>query len=198
MVDCAETHPRAVVGALLLNWEEPHRVFQVAPRWSFWRGGMQHWRKQTVWSVPEDPWEVELIVGNCVLYPAEAIREVGLMDEARLPQYGDAEYTPRMRRSGWQLFIEPRARIFCKPNDKISGFRYLSVRRMLNELLFRPTGPYSFRRRLYGSLGSAPNRLQGLLAVPVFYIRVLLGINSEGKWGETLREKPLKEISATK
>lgn len=193
LVECAEKHSRSVVGALLLNWNAPHRVFQVSPQWSFWRGGMRHWRKQTVWSVPEGPWEVELIVGNCVLYPAEAIREAGLMDEVRLPQFGDAEYTPRMRRNGRKLLVEPRARVFCKPNDETSGFRHLSLRKKLSEMLLRSTGPYSLKRRIYSNLGSAPSRLQGLLAVPVFYVRVLLGINSEGKWGEKQPEKPLRE-----
>src|SRR4029453_10583285 len=31
MVECAEKYPRSVIGALLLDWSEPHRVFQVAP-----------------------------------------------------------------------------------------------------------------------------------------------------------------------
>jgi len=193
LVKSAELHERSVIGALLLDWSTPHKVFQVSPRWSFWRGGMCHWRKQTVWSVPDRPWKVELIVGNCVLYPVEAINEAGLMDEKRLPQFGDAEYTPRMRRKGWQLLIEPRARVFCKPNDENSGFRDISLRKKVNELLFRPVGPYSFSRRLYGNLGAAPDRLQGLLAVPIFYLRVLLGLNSEGRWGEKLAEKDLKE-----
>ena len=194
LVDCAERNSRSVVGALLLNWSLPHQVFQVSPQWSFWRGGMRHWRKQTVWSVPDDPWEVELIVGNCVLYPADAVREVGLMDEVDLPQYGDAEYTPRMRRKGWKLLIEPKARVFCKPNDEISGFRHLPLRKKLNEMLFRSTGPYSLRRRIHANLGAAPNRLQGLLAVPIFYARTLFGINSEGNWAAEQPEKPLRDV----
>ena len=196
MVDCAESNPRSVVGALLLNWETPHKVFQVAPKWNFWRGGIQHWRRQTVWTMPKEPWEVGLIVGNCVLYPAAAVREVGLMDERRLPQFGDAEYTPRMLRRGWQLRIEPRARVFCKPNDEISGFRHLSIKKKIDEILFKRTGPYSLWRRMYGNLGAAPNRLQALLALPVFYLRVLIGRNAEGPWGDTQPEIALEEMHA--
>ncbi|MEP6847687.1 MAG: glycosyltransferase family 2 protein [Acidobacteriota bacterium] len=196
MIECAETHPRSVIGALLLNWETPHKILQVSPQWKFWLGGMRHWRKQTVWSVPEGPWETELIVGNCVLYPVEAIRNVGLMNEALLPQFGDAEYTPRMRRKGWRLLIEPRARVFCKPNDETTGFRHLSLTRMLRELMSPPTGAYSVRRRIYANLAAAPNRLQGLLALPIFYFRVLLGINSEGRWGDAQPEKPLRDTYA--
>ncbi|MEP7075997.1 MAG: glycosyltransferase family 2 protein [Acidobacteriota bacterium] len=194
MVDCAESNPKSIVGALLLNWETPHKVFQVAPKWDLLRGGIQHWRRQTIWTVPEEPWEVELVVGNCVLYPAVVVREVGLMDERRLPQFGDAEYTPRMRRRGWRLFIEPCARVFCKPNDEISGFRHLSINEKIKEMLVKKTGPYSLRRRIYGNLGAAPTTLQALIATPIFYIRVLIGKNSEGKWGSEQPEAALKEV----
>ena len=194
LVECAESHPNSVVGALLLNWETPHKVFQVSPKWDLWRGGVRHWHNQTVWTVPDKPWAVELIVGNCVLYPVEAIRRVGLMDEKRLVQYGDAEYTPRIRRKGWNLLIEPRARVFCKPNDTITGFRSLPLSEKLRESFFRSAGPYSLKRRLYMNLAAAPNRLQGLAALPIFYVRVLLGMNPEGKWATDQDEKTLKEV----
>ena len=198
MVECAEKHPRSVVGALLLDWDAPPRIFQVAPKWNTWWGGYRHWRNQTVWTVPSEPWEVELIVGNCVLFPAEAVREVGLMDEKKLVQYGDAEYTPRMRRRGWRLLIEPKARVFCQPNVIVSGFRKLSLREKFSEIFFKPHAPYSVRRRFNSVVGGAPNKLEGLLAVPIFYLRVLIGRNVEGKWGAGLSEPPLSEIYAEK
>src|SRR5437016_13918963 len=49
LVKCAEKHPGSVVGPLLLNWETPHKLFQVSPRWGLWTGGFRHWQKQTVW-----------------------------------------------------------------------------------------------------------------------------------------------------
>lgn len=197
MVDCAERHPRSVVGALLLDWETPHKLFQVSPQFELLGGGFRHWYKQTVWTVPAKPWRVELIVGNCVLYPAAAVREVGLMDEKKLVQYGDAEYTPRMLRRGWQLLIEPRARVFCKPNDPVSGFRNLTASEKVRQLLFAPTGPYSLRRRLYMNLGGARNPFVGLLAVPIFFVRLALGRNIEGRWALAQDERPLSETFAS-
>lgn len=197
LVECAKFNPRSVIGALLLNWDTPHQLFQVSPRWELWSGGFRHWRRQTVWTVPADPWEVELIVGNCVLYPAEAVREVGLMDEKRFDQYGDAEYTPRMRRRGWRLLIEPRARVFCKPNDLVTGFRKLPFRKKFEAIFTNVTGPYSLKRRLNMSFGGAPNLLQGILAIPIFFIRYLLGRNIEGSWGMAQDEKPLAETFAS-
>lgn len=196
MVECAEKHPRSVIGPLLLDWTTPHAVFQVAPQWELFRGGYRHWFRQTVWTIPNGPWEVELIVGNCVLYPAAAVREVGLMDEKHLPQYGDAEYTPRMRRAGWHLIIEPRARTFCKPNDPASGFRRLPFKKKVKRFFFDPFGPYSFRRRFYGSIGGAPNLLEGLAAIPIYYFRLLIGRNTEGKWALRQAEEPLAKTFA--
>jgi GT2 family glycosyltransferase len=195
MVACAENHPRSVIGALLLNWERPHSVFQVSPRWELLRGGFRHWHKQTVWTVPAKPWRVEIIVGNCVLYPAEAVKEVGLMDEKRLAQYGDAEYTPRMKRMGWNLLIEPRARIFCKPNDPIFGFMKQPVRKKI-KLLVIPASPYSLQRRIYATIGSAPNKILGILAIPVFIVRYVLGKSQEGSWSLAQDEEPLSKIFA--
>lgn len=196
MVECAEKHPRSVVGAVLLDWQSPHKLFQVSPRWELWKGGYRHWYKQTIWTIPNRPWEVELIVGNCVMYPAKAIEEVGLMDEKHLPQYGDAEYTPRMRRSGWRLIIEPQARVFCKTNDDISGFRKLAWRQQLDRLLLDSTSPYSLRRRFYASLGGAPDRLQALLAIPVSIARILVGRSYESSYALTRDEPPITETFA--
>lgn len=196
MVRCAERYPKSVVGSLLLDWSTPHKIFQVAPRWELIRGGYRHWRNQTVWTVPDRPWEVELIVGNCVLFPADAVREVGLMDEKHLAQYGDAEYTPRMRRAGWRLIIEPTARTFCKPNDLITGFRKMPLSKKVKLLLFDPTGPYSLKRRFFASLGGAPNRFQGLLSIPIFYFRLLIGKNQDGPWAATQPEEPLSTTYA--
>ncbi len=193
MIGTALQFPKSVVGAVLVNWDDRTSIFQVAPKWNLWWGGMRHWVKQSVNTLPKMPWKVELIVGNCILFPAAAIREVGLMDAKRLPQYGDAEYTPRMRRAGWTLLIDPRARVYCKPNDipeRISG---MPVRSLIGKMLFDPYHPHSLRRRLNTSLGSAPNKLQGYAAVFIFFARILLGRNVEGRWAFSQTESPLSE-----
>ena len=37
---------------------------------------------------------------------------------------------------GRYLVIEPNARVFCKPNDMVSGFRTLSIQKKLQKLIF--------------------------------------------------------------
>jgi GT2 family glycosyltransferase len=196
MVECAEKYSRSILGALLLDWTTPHKVFQVSPKWDFWRGGFRHWQKQTVWTLPKKPWEVELIVGNCVLYPAQAVREAGLMDAKRLPHFGDAEYTPRLRKKGWRLLIEPRARVFCQPNTPPKSLRKMSFAEIFKAFFTEPMNPHSLWRRYYATVCGAPNRLQGLLALPLFFVRIALGKDAEGKWATLQDEKPLSEMFA--
>lgn len=197
MLATAEANPKSVVGSLLVNWDDRESIFQVAPKWNVWWGGMRHWVKQSIHTIPKLPWEVELIVGNCVLFPASAIREVGLMDAERLPQYGDAEYTPRMRKAGWRLMIDPRAKVYCKPNDVPERIAKMSLRRMAATMLADPYHPHSLRRRLNMIVGSAPSKPQGYAAFVIFFCRVLLGRNVEGRWAIEQNEPPLSDIYKT-
>lgn len=70
MIETAEKGKKRVVGSLLLLWDQPHKLFQVSPIWSTWIGSWRHWYQQTVWTIPNKPWRVGLIVGNCVLVPS--------------------------------------------------------------------------------------------------------------------------------
>lgn len=181
LIDCAERHPRTVVGALLLLWDQPHRVFQVAPVWDTWKGGWQHWYQQSIWTAPKTPWQVDVIVGNCVLYPAAVFAECGLMNPRVSAQYGDAEFTTRLRKRGWRLLIEPRARVFCQPNYEHISLTSRPLRKQV-ELLFRKRGSgmnimHQFRQSIY----TGPTKRSGIAAFAAFYARVarrkLLGSN---------------------
>ncbi|MBK8811521.1 MAG: glycosyltransferase family 2 protein [Acidobacteria bacterium] len=196
MIATARRNSRSIVGALLLLWDEPHRIFQVAPRWETFSGGFRHWVKQTVWTVPAKPWEVELIVGNCVLFPVAAIRENGLMNEKRFPHFGDAEYTPRMRRNGWKLLVDPSARVFCQPNNLPPRVRKMGAKKLFRTLFIDLGNTHSLRRRFLANWYGAPNRFEALLAFPVFFIRWAIGKNIEGSYAETVPEPPLFETYA--
>lgn len=194
MVRCAEKFPRSVVGATLLLWDEPERIFQISPKWETFGGGWRHWQEQTIHTIPGKPWEVDLIVGNCVLFPVEAIRAVGLMNEKKLVQFGDAEYTPRMKKHGWRLLIEPRARVFCQPNDTPPQLRRMPLRKIIKTLFFEPTNAHSLNRKLQTNLSGAPNRLAGLTSFSVFLIYAALGLIIKKRVAG--KEKPLSETFA--
>jgi len=174
MVETAEKYPRSVVGSLLLLWDVPHKLFQVAPIWNTLKGGWQHWEQQTIWTVPTKPWEVDIIVGNCVLVPVKAIREQGLMNSKRYPNFGDAEYTPRLKRNNWRLLIDPRARVFCQPNITPKRIGSMSLKEKFNALFLNLGHGQNLRRHFYHYVDSAPSRLQGFIGFIIFFINAFL------------------------
>jgi GT2 family glycosyltransferase len=174
MVETAERRPRTVVGCLLLNWDEPHRVFQVAPRWRTWRGGWQHLQEQTVWTMPHTAFEVETIVGNCTLFPTAAFREEGLFADRWLPHFGDAEFTPRLRKRGWRLLIDPRARVFNQPNESPPKLADMSWRERYRVLWKEYNHAHNLRNRFMMYWLGAPTKLKGLIAYAVYVSRLPL------------------------
>lgn len=197
MVETAEKGDKRVVGSLLLLWDEPHKLFQVSPQWSTWIGSWRHWYQQTVWTIPAKPWRVGLIVGNCVLVPASAFREHGLMDERRYPNFGDAEYTPRLRKAGWELVIDPRARVFCQPNTSPPAVRKLTIKQKFNDLFVDLKKVQNLRRRFYAYWDSAPSKFAGTVGFAVFVVRILIGKNPETEaWINSHPEPPLSETFA--
>lgn len=194
LVETAEANPRSVVGPLLLLWDQPHKIFQIAPVWNTWLGGWQHWYQQTIWSVPDRPFEVDLIVGNCVLVPTEAIRECGLMNSKRYPNFGDAEYTPRLKRAGWRLVIDPRSRVFCQPNTVPPRVRKKGIKALINDLFIDLKNIHNLRRRWYSYIDGAPSKLKGAIAFVSFFVRAAIGRSPESAaFGENRAEPPLKE-----
>lgn len=193
LVSTAEKHPRSIVGSLLLLWDTPHKLFQVSPQWNTWTGGWRHWYHQTVWTIPQKPWKVDIIVGNCVLFPVEAFEEAGLMDSKRYPNFGDAEITPRLRKMGWTLLIEPKARVFCQPNNIPARVNKMSIREKFNALFADLKHIHNLRRRFYSNWDGAPNKFKGVSAFIIFFIRLFFKRNAEGDWIKNQKEKPLYE-----
>lgn len=198
MVDTARAYPRSVVGALLFRWDTPDRLFQTAPVWDTWRGGWRHWYHQSSRTVPDRPWTVDLIVGNCVLVPREAFDACGLMDARRFPNFGDAEFTPRLRKAGWRLIIDPRAHVRCQPNSARRSVRTLRRAAMVRHLVTELGHPDNVRRRFYAYWHGAPTPLHGLVAFVMFFLRWALGRNIEGAWALAQKEPPLRDTFAAR
>lgn len=55
--------------------------------------------------------QIEVAVGCCVLMKAEALRKVGLFDEAYFAYHEDVDWSLRARHAGYQLFYEPYSRV---------------------------------------------------------------------------------------
>lgn len=169
LINTARHHPRSVVGAVLLLWDEPHKVFQVAPEWNALQGGWVLPQNLSVFDFPKEAFEVEGIVGNCVLYPVEAIRECGLMDEEKFPHgWGDIQYTVRMKKMGWKLLIEPKALVWNEPNTYPKPLHQTSLTTILRNLLLNKRHPLNLRRQFRAVWESAPTKIQALIAFGIY------------------------------
>lgn len=198
MVETAKRHPRSIVGSLLLLWDTPHKLFQTSPVWDTWSGGWRHWYSQTVWTVPAKPWKVDLIVGNCLLVPATAFSECGLMNSKRYPNFGDAEFTPRLKKLGWQLLVDPRAHVFCQPNTSPPRIRSMGLKKLFSALVVDLGNNHNLRRRFYANMDGAPSKVQGFTAFIVFMARAIFGKNHErGESRQGRSEDPLSKTFAS-
>ncbi len=197
LVETAEKNHQSVVGSLLLLWDTPHKVFQVAPIFQILSGGWRHWHQQTVWTVPRKAFEVDLIVGNCVLFPTRVFTEYGLLNSQRYPHFGDAEFTPRLKKKGWQLLIDPRSRVFCQPNTVPQKVTDMTLGQKFNALFTNVGHVHNLRKRLYINLDGARNPLIGFAAYLIFFARLVLKKNVESsQWANKQNEKPLAEVFA--
>lgn len=173
LVACAEANPHSIVGALLLLWNEPHKVFQVAPKWNLLRGGWDLPHDKAAWDFPTETFEVEGLVGNCLIYPAAAIKEVGLMDEKKFPHgWGDVQYTIKMKNAGWRLLIEPRALVWCEPNTYPKPLHSVGVGKALKNLFVNQRHPLNLNRQFTARWESAPSKLQAILAFGVYLAQI--------------------------
>ena len=153
LVKTAAKNPRSIVGALLLLWNEPHKVFQVGQIWNTFRGGWQMPENLTAFNVGQKAFEVECIVGNCVLFPVRAIEENGLMDEKKFPHgWGDAQYLMRMRKAGWKLLVEPKSFVWCEPNTNSAPLTAV-IKKYFKNFVYQPTASAKFTETIYRPLG---------------------------------------------
>ena len=176
LIVAAEANPRSIVGSLLLLWNEPHRVFQIDFKWQTLVGGWQQSENSTAFDYPKNAFEVEGMAGNCVLFPAEAIRECGLMDEAKFPHgWGDMQYVVRMKKMGWRLLVEPRSLVWCEPNTNPKPLHQLGLREVARVLFRNRRHPLNLQRQFIARWESAPTKIHGLFGF-VFYL-----LNFSGK-----------------
>ncbi len=175
LVAAAQQEPKAVIGALLLLWDAPHKVFQVGQTWSTFHGGWQIPDDLTAFNVPQTPFEVGGLAGNCMLVPAEAIRQCGLMDERAFPYgWGDTQWTTTLKKAGWRLLVEPRSYVWCEPNTYPPPLSALSSRERLRVLFVNERHPVNLKRQFQAMWHSAPSKPAALAAFVVYSSKLVL------------------------
>ncbi len=169
LVKTAEDKSRSVVGALLLLWNVPHKVFQVDFKWKTSSGGWFQPENMTAFDFPETAFEVEGMAGNCILFPVEAIRECGLLDEEKFPHnWGDIQYVVRMKKAGWRLLIEPKSYVWCEPNTNAKPLHQSSKREVLQNLFSNERHPLNLKRQFLVRWYSAPTKVKGIIGFFIY------------------------------
>ena len=175
LIETADANPRSVVGSLLLLWNEPHKVFQVGFEWKTLAGGWSQREDLTAFDFPDAAFEVEGMAGNCVLFPIEAIRECGLMDEKNFPHgWGDIQYVVRMKKMGWKLLVEPKSLVWCEPNTYPKPLHHLPLKEIFRVLFVNRRHPLNLQRQLIARWESAPSKAQAFLGF-LIYLSTLAG-----------------------
>lgn len=169
LIKTAETNPHSVVGALLLLWNEPHKVFQVDFKWKTSAAGWFQPENMTAFDFPQKAFEVEGMAGNCILFPVESIKECGLLDEEKFPHnWGDIQYVVRMKKMGWRLLVEPKSYVWCEPNTNAKPLHQLSKCEVLHSLFRDKRHPMNLKRQFLVRWDSAPTKTQALAGFLVY------------------------------
>lgn len=193
LIACAEKFPQSIVGPALVDWSDRNLLMQIGAQWSARYGGWHTPTRQTLADLPDGPFPVQAIVGNCVLLPADAIRQGGLLNSQAMPNFGDAEYTPRLRRLGWRLLIEPKAQVLCQPNTPPARLSSMSLGSLKDALWSNPYSSHNIRLRHATIQGGAPNKIAGVVAFVVYLARMALRyIGLAGRWPNDWPERPLR------
>ena len=174
LIKTAESNPNSVVGALLLLWNEPHRVFQIDFKWKTVAGGWVLDKNLTAFDVPKQAFEVEGMAGNCVLFPAKAVQQCGLMDEKKFPHgWGDIQYFARMKKMGWKLLVEPKSMVWCEPNTYPKPLHQLSLKEILNVLFVNRRHPGNLQRQFIARWESAPSKTGAVFSFCVYLYQII-------------------------
>mgnify|MGYP002076094457 CR=1 FL=1 len=175
LIKTANDNPRSIVGGLLLLWDEPHKVFQVAPKWKTFQGGWIFPEDLTAFNVGKEPFEVECIVGNCVMFPIEALRECGLMDEVKFPHgWGDAQWLARFRREGWRLLVDPTVYVWCEPNTYPAPLHKAGFGKLISILFSDRKHPQNLQRQWIARTESAPSKTKAVFSFGAYLAEIFV------------------------
>jgi N-acetylglucosaminyl-diphospho-decaprenol L-rhamnosyltransferase len=117
---------------------------------SRWNGrySQQQWRG-------EDPFPVDFVLGAALMARAEAIRQVGLLDDGYFMYCEEMDWCLRLRQAGWTIHALPTVRVIHHEGQSSKQMRWRSMERLWRSR-FRfyrkhtahyPTG-YLFRVRI--------------------------------------------------
>jgi hypothetical protein len=135
MVNCmTSTTSIGMVGPKIYYHDNPTRIWFAGGRLSMWTGTMKHVGIREIDSGQFDTQkQIEYTTGCCILMKREIVERVGLLDESYAMYTEDADWSMRVRRAGFTIIYEPKAKIWHKLSVSAGG--HLSFFKMRNKFL---------------------------------------------------------------
>lgn len=109
--------------------------------------------------------ETDFAAGACMLVKSEVFEKVGLLDEKYFLYYEDADFSERVKKSGYKILYEPKAKVF-HDNAKSTGLGsplqdyYITRNRMLFASKYLPFRTrFALFREALRNIGNPRRRL---------------------------------------
>lgn len=183
MVAAVDRHPGDLVGALLVRGDDPDTAFQVGLHFDVAYGGWHVPQRWAVSDLPTGDFEVETLVGNLLLVPAEAVRSHGPMDGRRFAHgLGDVQWVRTMQRSGRRCWIATDARVRCRPNDVAAPQRERPRLDLVRTLLWERDHPLNLGHHWVALWHSAPTRQRAVAAFGCHVAHLVSRAAGIGTW----------------
>ncbi|MEK9137965.1 MAG: glycosyltransferase family 2 protein [Bacteroidota bacterium] len=101
---------------------EPKRIWFAGGVISMWTGTMKHIGIREIDRGQHDTCrEIEYTTGCCILTKREVVEKVGLLDESFAMYTEDADWSMRVRRAGYTIIYEPKAKVWHKLSVSSGG-----------------------------------------------------------------------------
>lgn len=71
--------------------------------------------------LPNEPFDRAFLSGCALLFPRQALQEIGLFDEQFFMYYEDSDWAIRATRAGWRLRVAPKAHLLHKVSQSSGG-----------------------------------------------------------------------------
>ncbi|MER3523957.1 MAG: glycosyltransferase family 2 protein [Ignavibacteria bacterium] len=113
---------------------EPNRIWFAGGEISMWTGTMRHIGiREWDHGQYEASRAIDYATGCCVLTTNKVIERVGMLDESYYMYTEDADWSMRIRRAGYRIVFEPKAKVWHKLSVASGG--HLSLYKMANKFV---------------------------------------------------------------
>jgi len=118
---------------------DPERIWFAGGSISLWTGTMKHNGIREIDRGQYDTTrEIEYTTGCCILTRREVVENVGMLDESFSMYTEDADWSMRVRRGGYTIIYEPKAKIWHKLSVSAGGHLswFKAKNKFLNNMRF--------------------------------------------------------------